>query len=320
MSIKITGSGIYLPPKIEKSKTTAKFINESTEWIIAKTGVEERRISEVDVDEMGAVAARKALEGNGIPDLIINASGVPKQTIPDTSVFFQRELEIKNVPCFSIHGTCLSFLIALNNARALINSNIYKKILIISSDRGSVGRNPKEPESAALLGDGAAAILIEKEETNSKNFHYWKMNTWSENAELTEVRGGGTFKHPLNPKTSIEDNFFTMDGPLIYKSARKKAYKMVLETFKNSGFKKDNVSWVIPHQASLKAINAYHDYGRFEKNKIINIVSKTGNCVAASIPMALAIAIEDGRIQRGDLLYFIGTGAGLSMACALITY
>ena len=146
------------------------------------------------------------------------------------------------------------------------------------------------------------------------------MNTWSENAELTEVRGGGTFKHPLNPKTSIEDNFFTMDGPLIYKSARKKAYKMVLETFKNSGFKKDNVSWVIPHQASLKAINAYHDYGRFEKNKIINIVSKTGNCVAASIPMALAIAIEDGRIQRGDLLYFIGTGAGLSMACALITY
>ena len=146
------------------------------------------------------------------------------------------------------------------------------------------------------------------------------MNTWSENAELTEVRGGGTFKHPLNPETSIEDNFFTMDGPSIYKSARKRAFKMVLETFKNSGFKKDNVSWVIPHQASLKAINAYHDYGRFEKNKIINIVSKTGNCVAASIPMALAIAIEDGRIQRGDLLYFIGTGAGLSMACALITY
>ena len=320
MSIKITGSGIYLPPKIEKSKTTAKLINESAEWIIAKTGVEERRISEVDVDEMGAVAARKALAGNGIPDLIINASGVPKQTIPDTSVFFQRELKIKNIPCFSIHGTCLSFLIALNNARALINSNIYKKILIISSDRGSIGRNPKEPESAALLGDGAAAILIEKEETNSKNFHYWKMNTWSENAKLTEVRGGGTFKHPLNPDTSIEDNFFTMDGPSIYKSARKKAYKMVLETFKNSGFKKDNVSWVIPHQASLKAINAYHDYGRFEKNKIINIVSKTGNCVAASIPMALAIAIEDGRIQRGDLLYFIGTVAGLSMACALITY
>ena len=234
MSIKITGSGIYLPPKVEKSKTTAKFINESTEWIIAKTGVEERRISEIDVDEMGAVAARKALAGNGIPDLIINASGVPKQTIPDTSVFFQRELKIKNVPCFSVHGTCLSFLIALNNARALINSNIYKKILIISSDRGSIGRNPKEPESAALLGDGAAAILIEKEETNSKNFHYWKMNTWSENAELTEVRGGGTFKHPLNPETSIEDNFFTMDGPSIYKSARKKAFKKVLETFKKS--------------------------------------------------------------------------------------
>ena len=116
--------------------------------------------------------------GNGAPDLIINASGVPKQTIPDTSVFFQKELGLKSIPSFSIHGTCLSFLIALNNARSLINTNVYERILIISSDRGSLGRNPKEPESAALLGDAAAAILVEKENSDSNNFHYWKMNTF----------------------------------------------------------------------------------------------------------------------------------------------
>ena len=144
---------------------------------------------------MGAIAASQALEGNANPDLIINASGVPKQTIPDTSVFFQRELGLNDIPCFSIHGTCLSFLIALKNASALIESKTYNKILIISADRGTTGRNPNEPESAALLGDGAAAVLIEPGD-KINNFHYWKMNTWSDGAELTEVRGGGTALHP----------------------------------------------------------------------------------------------------------------------------
>ena len=182
MGIKITGTGIYLPPQIETSKETATLIDKSEEWIISKTGVVERRKSNIDVDKMGAIAALQALEGNANPDLIINASGVPKQTIPDTSVFFQRELGLNDIPCFSIHGTCLSFLIALKNASALIESKTYNKILIISSDRGTAGRNPKEPESAALLGDGAAAVLIEPRD-KINNFHYWKMNTWSDGAE-----------------------------------------------------------------------------------------------------------------------------------------
>ena len=320
MNFKITGTGIYLPPYIETSKETATFINKSEEWIASKTGVTERRKSDIDVDKMGAIAAKQAMEGNTKPDLIINASGVPKQTIPDTSVFFQKELGLNNIPCFSIHGTCLSFLIALNNAAALINSNVYKRILIISSDRGTIGRNPENPESAALLGDGAAAILIEAEESKFNNFHYWKMNTWSDGANLTEVRGGGTALHPQNPSTKPEDNLFSMDGPSIYKIARKKAYKMVSETFKDVEFDKTDVSWVIPHQASKKAVTAYHEYGGFEENKVINIVAKTGNCVAASMPMALVTAVQDGRIMHGDLLYFIGTGAGLSMACALIRF
>ncbi|MEC7849946.1 MAG: hypothetical protein VX993_04325 [Candidatus Neomarinimicrobiota bacterium] len=182
MGIKITGIGIYLPPQIETSKETATLIDKSEEWIISKTGVVERRKSNIDVDKMGAIAALQALEGNANPDLIINASGVPKQTIPDTSVFFQRELGLNDIPCFSIHGTCLSFLIALKNASALIESKTYNKILIISADRGTMGRNPNEPESAALLGDGAAAVLIEPRD-KINNFHYWKMNTWSDGAE-----------------------------------------------------------------------------------------------------------------------------------------
>ena len=312
-------SYLQLAPEHKINLPEAKLIDKSEEWIISKTGVVERRKSDIDVDKMGAIAASQALEGNANPDLIINASGVPKQTIPDTSVFFQRELGLNDIPCFIIHGTCLSFLIALKNASALIESKTYNKILIISADRGTTGRNPNEPESAALLGDGAAAVLIESGD-KINNFHYWKMSTWSDGAELTEVRGGGTALHPQNPITKPEDNLFTMDGPNVYKIARKKAYKMVQKTFKSVDFEKSDVSWVIPHQASEKAVTAYHEYGGFDKNRVINILDKTGNCVAASMPMAFVTAVDDGRINRGDLLYFIGTGAGLSMACALVSY
>ena len=128
---KITGFGYYLPPKIETSEDLSKIMNKSNEWIISRTGVKERRISEIDVDAMGAIASKKAIGSKPAPDLIINASGVPKQTIPDTSVFIQKELGYEGIPSFSIHSTCLSFITALNVAGSLVESNSYKRILII---------------------------------------------------------------------------------------------------------------------------------------------------------------------------------------------
>ena len=146
------------------------------------------------------------------------------------------------------------------------------------------------------------------------------MNTWPSGANLTEVRGGGTNKHPQDKHTTTEDNLFSMDGPGIYKIARKQVYKMMLKTLKSTGLEKKDIDWIIPHQASGKAVEAYVSAGGFDKDKVINIVSKYGNCVAASVPMALAIAVQDSRVKRGDLALLIGTGAGLSAACALIRY
>ena len=147
MNVKITGFGYYLPDKIETAKELAPKINKTEEWILSRTGVKERRISKIDVDKMGAIAAKMALEGKDKPDLILNASGVGKQVIPDTSVFFQKELGFSGIPSFTIHATCLSFLVALNTAATFIAQKKYKKILIVSSDRGTKGRN-KNPEKA----------------------------------------------------------------------------------------------------------------------------------------------------------------------------
>ena len=149
---------------------------------------------------------------------------------------------------------------------------------------------------------------------------YFNMKTWPSGAHLTEVRGGGTSKHPQDKDTTYEDNLFTMDGPSIYKIARKQVYKMMIQTLKETGLEKRQIDWVVPHQASGKAIEAYISSGGFEKKKVINILPQFGNCVAASVPMALSIAVQDNRIKRGDLVLLIGTGAGLSAACCLIRY
>jgi len=319
--IKISGTGIYIPPRVETSEELVTRINKPVDWIHQKAGVFERRVSDIDVDKMGAIAGKEALKNGPPPDLIINASGVPKQTIPDTSTFFQKEMGFDGIPSFSIHCTCLSFIAALHTASSLIQSKSYKRILIISSDRGTVGRNFKEPESASLLGDGAAAVLVEPSDMKDHSqFLYHTMNTWPSGTGLTEVRGGGTRRHPLDPNTSKNDNLFSMNGPAVYKIARKEVYKMLLKTLKETGLKKESIDWVVPHQASKKAVEAYSTVGGFKKEKVLETVSRFGNCVAASVPMTLVMAIENDQIKRDDLVMLIGTGAGLSAACSIFRY
>ncbi|MDB4126217.1 hypothetical protein N9597_02910 [Candidatus Marinimicrobia bacterium] len=318
LNIKITDSGYYLPSKIETSDELASKIGKSKDWIISRTGVQERRISDIDVDKMAAIACKNAI-GNGTPpDLIINASGVPKQTIPDTSVFIQKELGYSGIPSFSIHSTCLSFLTAFHTASSLIEAKQYKKIIIVSSDRGSIGRNFSEPESSALLGDASAAIIIEP--SNHAKLIDYKMETYPEGALFTQVKGGGTYRHPDNPQTIDKDHYFTMSGPQVYKMARKKVYSMIGNILSKNNLSIKDINLVIPHQASGTAIKAYSKFGGFNEQKVMNIIHKYGNCVSASIPLALCIAIEENKINDGDLVMMVGTGAGLSVASSIFKF
>ena len=315
---KITGSGYYLPPTIETSLELSQKINKDVNWVLSRTGVEERRVSEIDVDQMGAIAAKDAIGSKPKPDLIINASGVPKQTIPDTSVFIQKELGYEGIPSFSVHSTCLSFITALNVAGSMINSKTYKNILIVSSDRGTRGRNFNEPESASLLGDAAAAIYLEASDNGKQGLIDFEMSSWPEGAELTQVKGGGTNLHPQDSITKDEDNLFSMNGPEVFKYSLRKVYNMISEILDRNNISKTDIDLLIPHQASGRGVDAYSKYGGFEKGQVMNIISKTGNCVAASIPLALALALENKKIIKDDLIFFVGTGAGLSIASAVV--
>ena len=320
MRIQLRRTAAFLPPDVETAEELAPRIGRSVEWILTRPGVAVRHVSHEDIAVMAARAGRAALGPDGPPDLIVNASGVPAQTLPDTSTFISRELGYTGIPCFSVHATCLSFMAALQVVGSLIETGRYKKVLVVSADQGTRGRNFSEPESAALLGDGAAAALITATpEGSSSQLLGFAMSTHPEGAELTEVRGGGVRRHPNDPETLPEHNLFTMHGPGVYRLARRHIGSVLDQLYAEAGLTRADTDLIVPHQASGLALRAVERYG-FPKERIVNVVREQGNCVAASIPLALATADAQGRIKRGDTVLLIGTGAGLSIAGALLRW
>jgi 3-oxoacyl-[acyl-carrier-protein] synthase-3 len=313
LRVKVASTGFYAPPRVETAAELAPRIGQTEEWIVTRTGVRERRITDEPFEVMAARAARAALQSGGAPDLIINASTTPRQLIPDSSVFIQRELGFDGIPSYSIHATCLSFAVAFYNAAALVSAGAYRRVLVVSAEVGSIARNMDQPESAALLGDGAAAAVLEPTpDEEASEIVGWRMLTWPKGAELTELRGLGQRRWPTHAATQPEDHLFSMDGPGIYRMARPKVHLLVRDLLADLGLNVGDIDWVVPHQASGPGLELLPRIG-FAVDRIVNIVGEYGNCVAASIPMALASLGASGRVRRGDRVMLLGTGAGLSV-------
>jgi 3-oxoacyl-[acyl-carrier-protein] synthase III len=320
MRVKIVSTGRYLPERVETAAELAARTGISEDWIVSHTGVVRRHISDEPMAQMGARAAKQALAGGPAPDLIINASGVPHQLVPDSSVFIQEALGYSGIPCFSVHATCLSFVVALHNAAALVEAGAYRRVLIVSSELGSRGRNFDEPESASLFGDGAGAAILEPTpEGEPSRIVGFRMGTWPSGAPLTEVRGGGTRLHPQDPRTRPADNLFHMDGPGVYKMALRRIPLVFRQLFEECGVRPSDVKVLVPHQTSGPGIAAATRFG-FAKEAVVCRVHEEGNCVAAAIPMALAYANQEGRLKRGDLVMLAGPGAGLSVIGMLLRW
>jgi 3-oxoacyl-[acyl-carrier-protein] synthase-3 len=318
--VQIAGIGHALPLRVETNEELARRLDWPASSIEARTGVRERRVSEEPWELLAARAARAALGDGPPPDLVINASLTPRQLIPDSSVFLHRELGLRGVPSFSVHATCLSFLVGLQVASSLLASGTHRRVLIVSCEMGSISRNFAEPESASLVGDGAAAALVVPSPTGSRSALLGlRMATWSEAADLAQIRGFGTRCHPSGAGTVREDNLFSMNGPAIYKFTVRRAAALVLGLLRELGVPPDAVDLVVPHQASGPALDAIPRFG-FPPARIHRVVQKYGNCIAASLPMALSDAVEQRRIQRNDTVLLLGTGAGLSVAAALLRW
>ncbi|MEQ1506119.1 MAG: ketoacyl-ACP synthase III [Myxococcota bacterium] len=310
---------MYVPPRQELASDLAPLIGRTAGWITDRTGVAVRHVADESMASMAARVGHEVL-GDERPDLILNASLTPIQLIPDSSVFVQQALGFEGIPSYTVHATCLSFAVGLQSAGALIQAGAYRRILLVSSEQGTPWRDLTEPESAALIGDGAAAALLEPavdgDDTGLLGF---AMGTWPDGADYAEFRGCGTRQRPEDPTTRPEHYKFRMRGPRVWRLALRHADAILDRAFAEAGMSRDAIDVIVPHQASGPMLDLFPQFG-FDDRKVVKIIADTGNCIAASLPMALHTAIATERLRRGQTALLFGTGAGLSMAAAIVRY
>lgn len=255
-------------------------------------------------------------------DAIIGASTAPQQAIPCTAALVQRELgapEGRSV-CFDVNATCMSFVVALHQAALLVAAGVYRTVLVFSSEIGSRSLNPREPESLVLFGDAAAAAVLTRSEDGSRGVWHARFATHSSGADLTRILGGGTLHHPNDPATTPEMNMFHMRGLSVFKQAARLIGPFLDNVFAELGWQREEVDLVVPHQASGHAVDLLTNRLGFREEQVFVNLPVRGNCIAASIPLALAEAAHTGRIKRGDRVLLVGTGAGLTLGALALIY
>ena len=220
----------------------------------------------------------------------------------------------------SVHTTCLSFVSALDVCASLIASGRYKNILVVTSEVASVGINPREPESATLIGDAAAAVVLTRTPAGEKSMlHDALLQTFGDGAYFTAVMGGGSRLHPNKPGAKSEDNFFHMDGLSALRMVNKYIFAFLEELLPGLSKGDCGLDAIVPHQASKLGLMLLTRFG-WPENKILRTLPLMGNCVAASIPATLYEGIHSGQVQRGSRVLLIGTSAGLSIGAVILTY
>jgi 3-oxoacyl-[acyl-carrier-protein] synthase-3 len=328
LPLKIIGVGRYLPQRVVTSAEVEKLCGIKPGWIERHTGVLERRwVGPKETSSyMAAIAAREAVADAGLKlsdiDLILCASGTPEQTIPDNSALLQRELGLgdSGVSCMSVHITCLSFMLALDLASAMLSVGRYKNILIACADVASAALNFKDPESASLFGDAAAAVVVTRTTPGEPSgVQKTRFETYSIGAHFTEIRGGGSRRPPAHPDTKPEDNLFSMAGPKVYRLARQHQDEFMERLRPGLSQSPGSIKLVIPHQASLLALRALRRNG-IDDDQVVITLDRFGNCVATSLPLTVYEAVKGNRMKRGDEILLAGTGAGLTLGGMILTY
>lgn len=327
--IKILGTGKYLPKREVTAAELDARLGLPTGWVEKKSGVSKRHyVTDETASRMGAIAAQQALEAAGLSaheiDCLVCASGTAQQEIPCTAALIQEELGLTRtgIPCFDINSTCLSFVTAMDVISCSMTLGMYERVLIVSSEIASVGLNWQQKESCVLFGDGAAAVVIGRTPaTETSRICGSSMQTFSEGAHYSEIRGGGTMLHPSQYARGREADFsFDMDGRKIFRLTSQRITGFVGGLLSSVSLKIEELKVVIPHQASGMAMRIMASKLGFSETQMVNILESHGNVIAASIPMALHEAIQQKRIARGDHLLLLGTSAGLSLGGIVLEY
>ncbi len=300
--VAIAGYGVCLP------KNTMQFKDQTRYRVV------ENEETQLDLAE---VAIQRALEKANLKiediDCLVSASAVGVQPIPCTAALIhERVAKGLSIPAMDINTTCTSFISALSTMSHLIEAGEYRRVLIVSSEVGSLGLNPKQKESFELFSDGAAAFIFQKS-NQDKGVIASLQRTWSEGAHDTEIRGGLTSYQPKEYSEETKTNFmFDMKGKKILLLSARVIPEMFQEFQEKSGISKDAVDYIIPHQAS-RALPLVMGKLGVDEDKYLNLVTDYGNMVSVAVPFGLAYALDHGYVKEGDTIFLMGTAAGMTV-------
>jgi 3-oxoacyl-[acyl-carrier-protein] synthase-3 len=318
----VLGCGSYLPQKVLTNAELAARIDTSDEWIVQRTGIRQRHIADDDefTSHLGLKAARAALAHAGIDaqsiDLIVVATSTPDNTFPATAVAIQNGLGITHGAAFDLQAVCSGFIFAMATADNFLRSGAYKRALVIGAETFSRILDWNDRTTCVLFGDGAGAVVLEAQEQPGKN---------TDRGILTShLRSDGRHQSKLyvdgGPGSTKTVGYLRMEGREVFKHAVGMVTDVIVDAFKATGTSVDDIDWFIPHQANRRIIDATAHKLHLAPEKVVLTVDQHGNTSAASIPLALCVAVKDGRVKRGDLLMLEAMGGGFTWGSVLLRW
>jgi 3-oxoacyl-[acyl-carrier-protein] synthase III len=344
---KIAGIGMYVPQNVVTNNDLLKYMDTSDEWIQERTGIKERRYAhrtQETTTTMGVEAAKIAIERAGITpqdiDFIVFATLSPDYYFPGCGVLLQRAMNMKEIGALDVRNQCSGFVYALSVADQFIKTGMYKNILVVGSEKHSFGLDfsTRGRNVSVIFGDGAGAVVLQPTQNEKQGILSTHLHSDGEAAEILAMYNPGTHanywvkEHKLADFTEAEigemfmshqmidkaQNFPYMDGPSVFKKAVVKFPEVIMESLAANHLQTSDLGMLIPHQANLRIAQFVQQKLQLRDDQVYNNIQKYGNTTAASVPIALCEAWEQGKIKEGDLVCLAAFGSGFTWASALL--
>ncbi len=316
---RIVGTGSYLPERVMTNAELERMVDTSDTWIRERTGIRERRIAadgETTCD-LAEKAARRALKAAGVAprdiDLVVVGTTTPDQIFPSTACLLQARLGIHGPAAFDVQAVCTGFVYALGVADQFLRTGAATTALVIGAETMSRIIDWQDRDTCVLFGDGAGAVVLQAD--RKPGILSTHLHADGKHADLLQVPGGisGGYADGRDP-------YLRMRGKEVFKVATTTLSRIVDETLQTNGLKREDVDWLIPHQANNRIIAAIGRKLGLPEERVVNTVAEHGNTSAASVPLALDTAVRDGRIRPGELLLLEAFGGGFTWGSALVRY
>ncbi|MCS7459497.1 ketoacyl-ACP synthase III [Paenibacillus doosanensis] len=325
LPVGIIGTGKYVPDRVLTNRDLEKMVETNDEWIVTRTGIRERRLvsAEQASSDLAYEASLKALDAAGISpeqlDLIIVATITPDMAFPSTACILQEKLGAKKAAAFDLSAACSGFIYGLANASNFIAVGTYKHALVVGAECLSKITDYTDRNTCILFGDGAGAVVL-GQVPEGRGFRSFELGADGGGGELLRIRGGGS-RCPVSPE-SIEgkQHFIYMAGSEVFKFAVRIMGSAAEEALRKAGIEKKDIDLLVPHQANIRIIQSALNRLELSEDKCMINLDKYGNVSAASIPIALAEAVEQGRVNEGDHIVLVGFGGGLTWGASVIVW